>query len=83
MQSDRSYVYLGPNIPGGMLWTGNIFKNEYPKHLNELFEETPEIKELFAEVKDVPKFKQKLSIKGTEENRLYTVVEIKMREGVK
>jgi len=33
----QAYMYLGPNLPGGILFTGSVYK-EYPEHLNDVFE---------------------------------------------
>lgn len=77
----KAYIYLGPNIPNGLLWSGSIYKDNYPEHLNDLFEKVPEVKKLFVEIQNAVEFKRKLSQKGTEEERLYSVVENKVRRG--
>ena len=74
----KALIYLGPNISGGILSHGAVFK-EYPKHLAELFERTPEIKKLFVDIKKIVAFKEALNRKGSEESRLYQQVLISMR----
>lgn len=76
----KAFIYLGPNIPGGILFKGSIYK-EIPVHLEKLFNGLPEIKELFIEVKSVPGFKMKLTEQGSEAYRLYQSVENVIRQG--
>jgi len=76
----QAFMYLGPNIPGGLLFRGSVYK-QMPEHLTGVFEKLPEIKDLFIEVKDAPDFKAKLTQQGSEAHRLYQVVESLIREG--
>ena len=76
----RAYMYLGPNLPGGLLFRGSVFK-AWPEHLAYLFEQIHEIKDLFIEVKDVPEFKRNVEEQGSEAYRLYQNVEILIGEG--
>lgn len=82
-QNKQAFIYLGPNIPGGILFTGSIFKSspEELKYLEETIEKLPEIKELFVEVQNLPQFKKDLTEQGTEAYRLYQNVELLIREG--
>lgn len=77
-----AYMYLGPNIPGGLLFKGSLYRGDIPEHLGNVLEKLPEIKELFVEVREVPQFKRDLEVQGTEANRLYGVVIVKINEGV-
>ena len=76
----QAFMYLGPNIPGGILFRGSVYK-ELPEHLDGVFKKQPEIKDLFIEVKGVPDFKAKLKQQGSEAHRLYHLVERLIREG--
>ena len=33
----RAYMYVGPNAPGGKLFSGNCYKDGLPEHYNEYF----------------------------------------------
>jgi len=76
---EKTFIYLGANIPGGILNHGAVFKG-YPKYLSELFEKTPEIKKLFIDIKDIVAFKEAVNRKGSEESRLYQRVLLSTRE---
>lgn len=81
----QAFMYLGPNIPGGRLFTGYLVKEELPEnliHLQDIFEKIPEIKELFVEVKTIPNLKAELNKQGTEAYRLYQAVKSKIQQGV-
>ena len=83
-QKKQAFMNLGPNIPGGRLFTGSVIKGEIPEkllHLQDIFEKISEIKDLFVEVKIVPRFKAELEQQGTEAYRLYQEATRKIREG--
>jgi len=77
----KAYIYLGPNIPGGILFKGGLFKNELPEHLEGTLEKLPEIKKLFVEVKEAPDFKRALEEQGSTAYGLYQYVEQQIRKG--
>ena len=80
----QAYMYLGPNIPGGILFRGSVVKGGTPEdlaHLKDVFSKIPEVKDLFVEVKQVPQFKADIENQGTEAHRLYQNVEVLIREG--
>ncbi len=60
-----AYIYLGPNVKGGLLNTGSVFQ-EVPTHLDDIFEKAPSVKKMFVEVSDASKFKSDLSVRGTQ-----------------
>ena len=79
-------VYMGPNIPGGILsgtlFHGSIFKCEVEKlaHLEESFDKVPELKKLFVVADgDYPRFKADLQREGTAAHHLYTVAAQKIQ----
>ena len=76
----QAYMYLGPNIPGGLMFKGSVYK-EIPEHLKDTFEKLPDIKKLLIEVKNVPKFKAEVEQQGSEAHRLYQDVENRLKEG--
>ncbi len=65
-----AYIYLGPNVKGGILFNGAVYK-QFPKHLDTIFEKVPELKNLFVEINKSAMFKQALQRKETEESRIY------------
>jgi hypothetical protein len=77
----HAYMYLGPNISGGILFNGSLQK-EMPEHLTEVFKKLPELRELFIEVKDVPRFKREMAKQGSEAYRLVQSVESQIKNGV-
>jgi len=80
----QAFIYLGPNIPGGILFNGGLFRCTPDEivHLKETLAKLPEIKSLFIEVQKMPGFKKQILEQGTEAYRLYQVTEMKIREGV-
>lgn len=83
--SRQAFMYLGPNIPGGRLFSGSVIRGGSPndlQHLQDVLEKLPEIKGLFVEVAKVPKFKEDVRTQGTEAHRLYTVVVSQLKKGV-
>ena len=75
-----AFMYMGPNIPGGMLFNGSLYR-EQPTHLNDLFEKIPEVKQLIIYAKDVPKFKLDVEVQGSEAHALYHHVQKRIDEG--
>ena len=78
----KALMYLGPNVPGGRLFTGALFKEcQMPKHLDPLFEALPEMRELLVECQDVPQFKVDLQEQGRAAYLLFQQVQLRIREG--
>lgn len=75
----KVFMYLGPNLPGGILFSGSSYKDTIPEHLAEVLEKHPELKKLFVEVTEVVKFKGNLNKPGTTAHALYEKV-LKQRE---
>jgi len=76
----QAFMYLGPNIPGGLLFNGALHK-KMPEHLSDLFDKLPEVEKLFVEVKKVPAFKRDLDEPGSEAYRLYQSTVASLRKG--
>ena len=81
-KTKKAYIYLGPSLPNGILFTGNIFKKEISEHLSVTIEKLTEIKRLLVESREVPAFKKALEQQGSEAYRLYQLVEMRVKEGV-
>ena len=82
----QAFMYLGPNVPGGTLFSGGLFKCDSLKdikHLDGLFEKLPAIKKLFVEVKDAPEFKRQLCEQGTHANSLYSQAQAQIAAAIK
>ena len=67
-------VYVGPNIPGGILQRFQVYKGGIPPHCLELVEKIPEIRQLFVPVGELPAVRDKLEKSGTNEARLFHIV---------
>jgi hypothetical protein len=81
LKKKQAFMYLGPNIPGGILFTGGVFK-ELPVYLKDVFEKAPDVKKLFVEIKEVSTFKAELERQGSEPYRLRQSVARLIDEGV-
>ena len=75
-------IYVGPNVPGGILQRYQVFKGGLPPYCEDLFKKVPEIKELFVPVEGLEAVRQKIEESGTNEARLFYVVQSKLK-GVK
>ena len=64
-------IYIGPNVPGGMLQRYQVFRGGKPEHLKDLFEKCPELQGLFVQVTDLAVAEKALGTAGTVENTLY------------
>ena len=64
-------IYIGPNVPGGMLQRYQVFRGGKPEHLKDLFEKCPALQGLFVQVTDLAVAEKALGTAGTVENTLY------------
>lgn len=71
---DERLMYVGPNIPGGRLMSGQVFRGGYPPHCRDLLEKVPEIRKLFVSVDRLMEVQRKLKEPGSNEARLYAAV---------
>lgn len=71
-------IYVGPNLPGGRLLSGQVFKGGYPPYLEDVFNETPEVKQLFFPVDRVMEVQKKLKEPGSNEARLFSIAKQKL-----
>ena len=76
-------AYVGPNVPGGILQRFQVFKGGIPPYCKDLLEKIPEIKELFVPVEDLEAVRQKIEESGTNEARLFHIVQQKLAKVVK
>ncbi len=64
-----AFMYMGPSIKGGVLIHGSVYQ-EIPKHLDDIFEKAPSVKELFIEVSEINNFKRDLNNQSSKAFRL-------------
>ena len=76
-------VYVGPNIPGGILQRFQVFKGGLPPHARELFDKVSEVRELFVPVTELEDARRKIEEPGTNEARLFYAVQQATAKGVK
>ncbi len=78
-KSKTAYMYLGPSVQGGLLFSNTVYK-EIPIHIKEYIKKIPELERLFVEIKEVPNFKNALKNQSTEEFRIHKIVKEKLKE---
>jgi len=78
----QAFMYLGPNIPGGILLKGALFKGKIPVHLDGIIEKIPEIKKLLVEAQEVANIKSQLEKPGSAVYGIYQYVQEQIKEGV-
>jgi len=74
-------IYIGPNLPGGVLQRYTVFKGGIPLHIAETTEKCPAIKGLFVPVNQLSNAEQSLKTAGTVENTLFNAVVDHVRGG--
>jgi hypothetical protein len=67
-------VYCGPTLPRRIV-SMTIYRGDLPANIKALAEEIPEIKKLIVPVTRLNETKRKSDTLGTEENRLYQVIQ--------
>lgn len=67
-------MYMGPNVPGGRLLSGQVFKGGFPPWLEDLYDKIPEMKQLFIPVDKAMETQKKLKEPGSNEARLFSIV---------
>lgn len=81
-KSDR-LIYIGPNVPGGILHRWQVFKGGLPPYCEDIFQRVPEIKELFVAVEKLNLARERLEEPGSNEARLYSLVQRTILRGGK
>ncbi len=67
----KTLMYLGPNLKGGVLLNGSVFRNGIPDFIKKIIEDNPLLEEMFVDVDRVSEFKHALETLGSEENRIF------------
>ena len=74
MSRQIQLIYIGPNIPGGVLHRYSVFRGGISEHLNGLIEKCPAIRSLFVPVSQLATVEKALSSIGPAEHTLYREV---------
>lgn len=80
-EKPRAVIYMGPSVPNNELIFGKIYK-ELPEYSRNFVLKNPIIGKLVIDIDRVAEFNRRVSVKGTEENRLYSEAERIIKEGV-
>jgi hypothetical protein len=64
-------IYLGPNLPGGVLLKGKVFIGGIPDHLRPVVESCPAIRRLTVPLSSMIKTSERIGRRGTPEHRDY------------
>lgn len=64
-------IYVGPNLSNGRLAQYTVFKEGLPKHLDDVIEKNPVIKDLFVPLKRLADVQSKIATVGTLENQAF------------
>lgn len=74
-------IYCGPNLGGRGLLQYTIYQQQLPEHLQPLYSDCPEIKELFIPVQELAKVQAEIKQPGTIFYRRYQAVLAFSRKG--
>jgi hypothetical protein len=76
-------VYVGPNVPDGVLRRFQVFKGGLPPYCEKLREKVPEITGLFVPVEGLEAARRKIEEPGTNEARLFQRVQRNLSKEVR
>ena len=69
--SREQLIYIGPNVPGGMLQRYQVFRGGIPEHVKQIVEKCPAVKSLFVPVDGFAAAEQEISKAGSANNALF------------
>lgn len=64
-------IYVGPNLPGGILAQYTTYRGGLPGHVENLLADKPAIRKLFIPVTSLKIFQTRVATPGTAEHRAY------------
>lgn len=64
-------IYAGPNLSNGRLAQYTVFKEGLPKHLDDVIEKNPVIKDLFVPLERLADVQSKIAAVGTLEYQAF------------
>ena len=76
-------IYIGPNLPGGLLQRYTVFKGGIPLHITQITEKCPALQGLFVPVENFATAEQSLSAIGSAGNSLFSQVLDYIKKGGK
>ena len=71
MAEKKAYIYCGPDIKQAGLRQYQTFRGDPPEVVKKHIAESPAIRNLFVEPKDLRQMKNNINKQGTKENKLY------------
>ena len=69
--SREQLIYIGPNIPGGVLQRYQVFWGGIPEHAKQIIEKCPAVKSLFVPVDGFAAAEQEISKAGSANNAMF------------
>ena len=73
-------IYTGPNIFAMALTRFQVFRGGLPPYVKRAVEKFPEIQQMIVPVSEVEDMKQRISKPGTNESRLFSELQKKVRK---
>ena len=67
-------IYIGPNVPGGMLQRYQVFRGGIPEHVKQIVEKCPAVKSMFVPVDGFAAAEQEIFKAGSAHNALFKEV---------
>lgn len=68
-------IYIGPTLKGFKLVKYQVFIGGYPGHIEDVYEECPQIKRLFVPVAELTKAEAEVMTTGTPLNKYYKMAQ--------
>lgn len=75
MSDITSLIYVGPRISRHRLIPYTVFIGGYPKHIDDVFEECPQIRKLFVPISELTEAKKQVAKAGTPLNKYYKLAQ--------
>ena len=83
-QESERLIYMGPNLPGGVLHRSTVYKGGLPTQAKELIEKCPALEQLFVPVGEMAAVENDIGRAGTPAHAFYgEVVEFIKTGGAK
>lgn len=73
-------IYVGPPYKGGKLLKYQVFIGGLPKHIDDVFEKVPQIKNLFVPIAELANAEKAIAKSGTPLNKYYRTAVLAQKE---
>lgn len=83
LKPEPALIYVGPNLPRGILNQFTVYTGGLPRHLEQHFEKRPAIKRLFVSVDALAEVQQAISQPGTAEQVWFQDIKDYIQGGAK